>query len=223
MQRLELEVSVRESKGRSSARKIRAQGSVPGILYGSGVEALPLTIDGRSLERVLRTGFNTLLDLKGPKQVKGKLALVKEIQRDPVSQRLLHCDVYAVDANKKLTVSVPFHFEGRPVGVEQQGGIFDTPSMEIEVTCMPFSIPDKISVDVSKLEIGDAIHLRDLTLPEGVEPLADGALTLAHVSAPRVEEVAEPVEAPAEGEEAAAEAPAAAEEGTGADKPKPAE
>ena len=202
MHRLKLEVSVRDTAGRSAARKLRAQGAVPAILYGSGVEALSLAIDGRSLERVLRKGANTLLDLEGPKEVRGKLALLKEVQRDPVSQRLLHCDVYAVDEKKKLHVSVPFHFEGRPRGVEQQGGIFETPAMEVEVNCLPFSIPDKISVNVSELEIGDTIHLRDIELPEGVEALADGSLTVAQVSAPRVEEVAEP-EAVAEGEEAA--------------------
>ncbi|MCH6562296.1 MAG: 50S ribosomal protein L25 [Myxococcales bacterium] len=224
MQRLKLEVSVREAAGRSALRKLRAQGAVPAVLYGTGVEALSLVIDGRSLERVLRTGANTLLDLRGPKEVKGKLALLKEVQRDPVSQRLLHCDVYAVDAKKKLHVSVPFHFEGRPRGVEQQGGIFETPAMEIDVSCLPFSIPDKISIDVSNLEIGDTIHLRDIELPKDVEALADGSLTVAQVSAPRVEAVAEP-EAPAEGEEAAAAAteegatPAPTEEEAGAAKP----
>lgn len=229
MQRLELEVSIRESSGRSAARKLRAEGGVPAILYGSGVEALSLSIDRRSLERVLRTGANTLLDLKGPKQVKGKLALLKELQRDPVSQRLLHCDVYSVDTSKKLHVSVPFHFEGRPRGVEQQGGIFETPAMEVEVSCLPFSIPDRISIDVSELEIGNIIHLRDITLPEGVEALVDGSLTVAQVSAPRVEEVAEPEEAaaPAEGEApvegeapAEGETPAPAAEEGGAAKPK---
>jgi len=224
VQRLKLEVSVREAAGRSALRKLRAQGAVPAVLYGTGVEALSLVIDGRSLERVLRTGANTLLDLRGPKEVKGKLALLKEVQRDPVSQRLLHCDVYAVDAKKKLHVSVPFHFEGRPRGVEQQGGIFETPAMEIDVSCLPFSIPDKISIDVSNLEIGDTIHLRDIELPKDVEALADGSLTVAQVSAPRVEAVAEP-EAPAEGEEAAAAAteegatPAPTEEEAGAAKP----
>ena len=223
MQRLELEVSVREAAGRSALRKLRVQGAVPAVLYGAGVEALSLVIDGRSLERVLRTGANTLLDLRGPKEVKGKLALLKEVQRDPVSQRLLHCDVYTVDAKKKLHVSVPFHFDGRPRGVEQQGGIFETPAMELEVSCLPFSIPDKISIDVSNLEIGDIIHLRDIELPEDVEALADSSLTVAQVSAPRVEEVAEP-EVPAEGEEAAAAAteegatPAPTEEEAGAAK-----
>ncbi len=223
MQRLELEVRVRDTAGRSAARKLRAQGAVPAILYGNGVEAVSLVIDGRSLERVLRAGANTLLDLKGPKEVKGKLALLKEVQRDPVSQRLLHCDVYAVDTKKRLHVSVPFHFDGRPRGVEQQGGIFETPAMEVAVSCLPFSIPDRISIDVSSLEVGDTIHLRDIELPEGVEALADGSLTVAQVSAPRVEEVAEP-EAPVEGEVAAApteggEAPAPTQEEAGGAKP----
>jgi len=214
VQRIELEVSVRESQGRGAVRRMRAQGNVPAILYGGGIEPLRLSVSDRSLERALRTGANALIDLKGPKEVKGKVVLVKEIQRDPVSQRLLHCDVYAVDAKKKLHVSVPIRFEGKPVGVEQQDGILETPAREIEVSCLPFSIPERIDVDVSNLSIGDTIHLRDITLPEDVEAVADGSLTLAHVSAPRVEEAPAEEEAPTAEEAAAAEAaPAEGESG----------
>ena len=214
MQRIELEVNVRELQRRGAVRRMRAQGNVPAILYGGGIEPIRLSINDRSLERVLRTGANALIDLKGPKEVKGKVVLVKEIQRDPVSQRLLHCDVYAVDAKKKLQVAVPIHFEGKPVGVEQQGGILDTPAREIEVSCLPFSIPERINVDVSNLSIGDAIHLRDITLPDDVEVISDESLTLAHVSAPRVEEEPVAEEVPTEEEAAAAEAaPAEGEPG----------
>lgn len=212
MQRLELEVNVREACGKAAVRTVRAQGGVPAILYGSGLEPVPLAIDRLSLERVLRTGANTLIDLKGLKDVKGKLVLIKEVQRDPVSQRLIHCDVYAVDANKKLHISVPIHFVGKPSGVEKQGGVLETLALEVEVTCLPFSIPDKISIDVSNLEIGDTVHLRDLTLPDGVEAVTDESLALAHVSAPRAEEVEAAPEVPAE---EAAEAPT--EEEPGAD------
>jgi large subunit ribosomal protein L25 len=212
LQRVELEVNVREGCGKAAARRVRTQGGVPAILYGSGLEPVPLAIDRLSLERALRTGANTLIDLKGLKDFKGKLVLIKEVQRDPVSQRLIHCDVYAVDAKKKLHISVPVYFVGKPSGVEKQGGILETLALEVEVTCLPFSIPDRISVDVSDLEIGDTVHLRDLTLPEGVEAVTDESLALAHVSAPRVEEVEAAPEAPAE---EAAEAPT--EEEPGAD------
>jgi large subunit ribosomal protein L25 len=210
VQRLELEVNVREACGKAAVRRVRAQGGVPAILYGSGLEPVPLAIDRLSLERALRTGANTLIDLKGLKDVKGKLVLIKEVQRDPVSQRLIHCDVYAVDAKKKLHISVPIQFLGKPSGVEKQGGVLETLALEVEVTCLPFSIPDKISVDVSNLEIGDTVHLRDLTLPEGVEAVTDESLALAHVSAPRMEEVEAAPEAPAA---EAAEAPTGKEPG----------
>jgi large subunit ribosomal protein L25 len=105
---------------------------------------------------------------------------------------------------------VPIYFVGKPIGVEKEGGILETLALEVEVTCLPFSIPDRISVDVSELEIGDSVHLRDLTLPEGVEAVTDESLALAHVSAPRVEEVEAAPEAAAE---EAAEAPTEEEPG----------
>ena len=107
---------------------------------------------------------------------------------------------------------MPIQFVGKPSGVEKQGGVLETLALEVDVTCLPFAIPDKISVDVSDLEIGDTVHLRDLTLPDGVEAVTDESLALAHVSAPRMEEVEAVPEAPAE---EAAEAPT--EEEPGAD------
>jgi large subunit ribosomal protein L25 len=154
--------------------------------------------------------MNTLIELSvdGTAQT----VLVKELQRDPVRGRPIHTDFYLVDLDKKVEVSVPIHLTGKAPGVEL-GGILDHPLREIELECLPRAIPESIDVDVSGLDVGDSIHVRDLELPEGVSVSTDVNLAVASVVAPVVveepvaEEVEEGEEPVAEGEEAA-EAPA---------------
>ncbi len=202
MQRIELEVSVRDEQGKGPARRLRAEGSVPLILYGTGVDALPLSVPGMILERILRSGANALINLKGAAEVQGKLVLVKEIQRDPLSQNLVHCDLYAVDTKKKLQIEVPLHIEGKAPGVEL-GGILNILSHELAVSCLPLAIPDRIVVDVSKLEIGDTLRLSEITLPEGSEAVLEASQVLVTVTAPRVEEEETAEAEEVEGEEGA--------------------
>ncbi len=203
MNRIELDVAVREERGKGAARRARARGVVPAVLYGSGTTPVALEIESRALDRVVQTGVNTLIDLKGPVEVQKKLVLVKELQRDPLSRAYLHCDLFVVDTKKKLHVSIPIHFEGKAVGVEL-GGVLEAVIREIEVSCLPLAIPDALHLDVSELGIGDALHVSDVAFPEDVETSVDESLTVIHVVAPRIEEEPEAEEAaPAEGEEAA--------------------
>jgi large subunit ribosomal protein L25 len=203
MQRVELEVRARERLGKGPNRRLRAQGQVPAVLYGRGKPSVHLAVAGHTLERMLSQGLNQLIDLAGAEGAAGRLVLVKEVQRDPVSQDVLHCDFYEVDTSEKIQVSVPLHLEGKAVGVEM-GGVLDTLVREIEVQCLPLQIPDSLQIDVSALEIGDALHASDLTLPANVELMIDETQTLVHVIAPRVEVEEEPEEEEeAEGEEAA--------------------
>jgi large subunit ribosomal protein L25 len=218
VQRVALDVELREGTRKGPARKLRARGLVPGIVYGRDVEPVKVQVGSRALERVIETSSNALIDLKGVSALEGKVVLVKEAQRDPVSRRMVHCDFFAVDPRRRIHVDVPLHFEGRPTGVEM-GGVLEPLVRDLEVICLPLAIPDSISVDVSELEIGGAIRVRDLTIPEGVEAQLDDSIIVTHVVAPRVEEeptpeVEEAVEGapPAEGEEA----PAAAAEEAGA-------
>jgi large subunit ribosomal protein L25 len=208
MDRQALQVSPRETRGKGAARKLRAAGQVPAVLYGGGIDPVSLAVEGRLLDDVLHSGANAILDLAGPNEVKGKLALVKAVQRDPVSRRVLHCDLYAVDVRKKVTVSVALHYGGKPTGVEL-GGVLEPILRDLEVECLPLEIPDSISVDVSALNIGDSIHVRDIAVPASVEVLSDLDATAVHVVAPRVEE--EPVVEEEVAEEAAEEAAPAAE------------
>lgn len=221
MQRESLEITLREEAGRGASRRLRASGTVPAVVYGTGVSSTKISVNDHRLEEVLHHGANILLDLTGPDALSGKLVLIKDCQRDSVSQRLLHCDFYAVDLEKPILVGIPIRLEGRPHGVEM-GGVLEPLIRDLEVSCLPLAIPDSINVDVSELDIGGSVHVRDLVLPEDVDPQVDPSDTVVHVIAPRVEEEETPEEEealaegeapPAEDGEAAAgegEAPAAA-------------
>jgi len=219
----------REGTGKGPNRKLRTAGRIPGVVYGKKRDAQAVSVDPAALDQVLRgggAGLNTLIELS----VGGRTdtVLVKELQRHPVHGRYAHVDFYQVDLTRKITVSVPLHFIGKARGVEF-GGILDHPLREIEVECLPRAIPEFVEVDVSALEIGQAVHVSDLRLPEGVEVKTDASLPVASVVVPAAEVEAAPTETVVEGEvpegEAAAaaapaEAEAEAEKGRGKGKSK---
>ena len=200
----QLDIELREGKGKGVARKLRAAGRIPGVYYARAEEATPISLDPAALDRLIRTssaGMNTLIDVKGGDKLDGKVVLVKDIQRDPLKGVPLHADLYAIDVNEKIDVSVPIHLEGTPTGVKLDGGILDQSLRELELKCLPRAIPEEIQADITGLELGASLHVRDLTLPEGVELLTDGDLSIATVAVPRQAEEATPEAA--EGEEAA--------------------
>jgi large subunit ribosomal protein L25 len=171
---------------------------------------VPLTVDPRALEKVLRVGgANALLDLtvEGRPELGSPVALVKELQRHPIRGTIVHADLYQVDLTRTVEVEVPVHLVGKAKGIDF-GGILEHSLREIALECLPRSIPASIEVDVSNMEIGDVIHVRDLVLPPGVSLVSDPDLGVVHVALPAAEEEA-PVVAAAEG---AAAAPAAAGE-----------
>jgi large subunit ribosomal protein L25 len=199
-----LVAELRDATGKGVARKLRAAGRIPAVVYGKGAESKAISVDPSALQRLLQSGgagMNTLIELS----VDGatRTVLVKELQRDPVRGRPLHTDFYLVELDQTVEVSVPLHLVGKAPGVEL-GGILDHPLREIELECLPRAIPESVDVDVSALEVGDSIHVRDLELPEGVSVQTDANLAVASVITPAV--VEEPVaEEPEEGEEALAE------------------
>jgi len=216
-----LSVEVREHTGKGMGRRLRAGGRIPAILYGRGRESVPISLDPRLLEKLLATsdaGMNTLIDLAvaGRSDLAGRVVLVKELQRHPVRGSLLHADFYEVDLTKTIEVSVPIHVAGTAAGVALDGGILDQALRELEIECLPRAIPDQIDVDVSALMIGQSIHVRELSLPEGVKLLSDPDLSVVSVVAPAAEivpevaaaEVAPEVEGEAPAEGAEGEAPA---------------
>jgi large subunit ribosomal protein L25 len=224
-----LSADTRTATGKGANRKLRVAGRIPAVVYGKGRDTLSVALDPKVLETLLHksgAGLNTLIDLS----VAGRTdtVLVKELQRHPVHGSYLHVDFFKVDLTQKITVSVPIHFIGKARGVEF-GGILDHPLRELEVECLPRAIPEFIEVDVSALEIGQAIHVSDLHLPGGVEVKTDATLPVASVVLPAAEVEATPTETVVEGEvvegaEAAAApaeaAPAAKAEGGGKGKGK---
>jgi len=206
----ELNVELRTGTGKGTARKMRAVGRIPAICYGTGETPQNISLDPKALERLITAsgaGMNTLIDLKGGAGLDGKVVLVKEIQRDPVKGVPLHADLYEVNLRKSITVSVPFQLIGSPKGA-LMGGILDHALREVELSCLPNAIPEEIPVDVSDLDIGDSVHVRDIPLPEGVTLLSDSDLSVVSLAAPTAEEEEEAAEEEGEeivGEEGASE------------------
>jgi large subunit ribosomal protein L25 len=210
-----LGVELREEHGKGVARKLRAAGRIPGVCYRRNAEPVPVSLDPKELDRLLQqasSGINTLIDLKvtGGGDFDGRQVLVKELQRDPISGAYLHADLYAVDLQQKLHVSVPINLTGTPIGVSLGGGILDYATRELDVECLPNAIPEEFTIDVSEFEIGQSIHVRDIAVPEDVEILNDPDVTVMSVVAPVAIEEEAPEEEE-EGEEGAVDAEATAE------------
>lgn len=216
MGEISLAVEIRQGRGKGPARQLRLAGRIPGIVYGAKRDSVAISLDPKVLDTLIRTshaGVNTLIDLEGPSEVSGLTVLVKELQREPVRGELLHADLYEVDANARVRVSVPVHLFGIAQGVTM-GGLIDHALREIEIDCLAHAIPDEIVVDVSGLDIGDSIHVSELVLPGDVELHTPAELSVVSVVAPKVEEEPTVEEGLLEGVEG--EAPAV---GEGAAKP----
>jgi large subunit ribosomal protein L25 len=190
----------REKRGKGVSRKLRSSGRIPAVVYGHGETTRSLTVDARELERLFAhiQRASTVINLKieGEAEVK---ALVREVQSHPARGNILHVDFYQIHAGERITVEVPIHLVGTPAGVKA-GGILQHSLNELEIACLADQIPGEIRIDVSTLEIGDSLHVSDITLPEGVESLVDGERSICSVIPPTV--VAAPT--PAEGVEPAA-------------------
>jgi large subunit ribosomal protein L25 len=205
----------RDGTGKGPARRLRAEGKVPGIIYGRGMEPVPVVVDRREFVTALHTdaGMNVLLDI----EVDGTntLALTRELQRDPVRGTLLHADFVKVDRTQEIEIEVRVHVTGESPGVKE-GGVLEQPLHQIQVRCLPTEVPEQIEADISALAIGDALRVADLAQVAGFQILNNPEAVVASVAAPISDEQLEAMvaeagiteEAPAE--EAEAEA---AEEG----------
>jgi large subunit ribosomal protein L25 len=208
-----LEAVKRNTRGKNEARRLRAAGRIPAVLYGAqkaGDQPAPeaVAVDPKPFLRILHSasGFNTLITLKVQGGSDARV-LVKNVQLDPITHHPLHADFYRVNMDRKITVTVPVVLRGESRGVKQDGGILDFVHREIEVEVLPANIPDSIEVDVTNLGIGDAVHVRDLAASAAWTPVSDADMMIVHVVTIKVVEEA-PAAAAAEG--AAAAAPAAA-------------
>ena len=195
-----LEATTRDSRGKNEARRLRAAGRIPAVLYGGADGAVALSVDPKVLSRILHSGsgVNTIIGLdvqgRGVTQV-----LVKEFLLDPIKHSMLHADFYRVQMDKAITVTVSVVLKGEPKGVKVQGGVVDFPHREVEVECLPGDIPDHLTVDISELLIGQGVRLKELQAGAKWTPVSDPDTLIVHVVAAKVEET------PAEGAAATAE------------------
>jgi len=190
METTTLQAEVRAGRGKGPARRLRAEGKVPGVIYGPGVEPTPLTLSPKELTKALRgeRGRNVVfkLSLDG----KDQLAMVKEVSTDPVTQELLHIDLYRILEDKALEVNVPFRTYGRSVGVVQ-GGVLNVTRRVLPLRTTPANIPVSIEVDVTHLALKDTISVEEIELPAGVECSLNPKLTLVIILEPRKATAAE--------------------------------
>lgn len=194
---VELKANLREEKGKELNKKLRRSGIVPGVVYRKGEGALSLKLDSKNLFKALHTdaGENVIIKLfvDGDKKKKERIVVIKEVQKDPVKDDLVHVDFNEISLTETLKVKVPLVAKGEAAGVKQEGGVLQHIMWEIEVECLPTNIPDKIDVDVTNLKIGDTIIVKNLILPEGVKILGDPegiVFSVEHVKI--VEEVVAP-------------------------------
>ncbi len=199
MERVRLAAEIRRTLGKEAARKLRAAGKVPAILYGRGIEPLPLAVDAKSLEAALRAaaGGNVLLDvvIRENGNERSELAMIAEVQRHVLRRDILHVDLHRVSLEERVRTWVPVLLRGEAPGV-RAGGVLEQHLREVEIEALPTELPSHLELDVSTLQVGETLHARDIRVPPGVTILTPPEETVVTVLAVEVEE------------EAAAEAPA---------------
>jgi large subunit ribosomal protein L25 len=207
-----VEAEIREGQGKGSARRLRAAGRLPAVVYSRHGSPLSISVDPKALREALlgESRFNTVLTLRinGKDGAQARQVMLKAHQTDPVESRLLHADFLEVRMDEKIRVEIPVILMGKPAGVVE-GGILQQNRRFLEVLCFPNRIPQKIEVEVAHMKIGQSIHVADLKMPEGAELRYQTNFTIAVVSAPEKEEVVVAAPVAAEAGVAAPGAPAA--------------
>lgn len=200
MAQSQLAVTSRDGAGKGISRALRRQGLVPGVVYGKGMAACNVVVDPKALNQAIATaaGWNTLITLQGNGPFDGKVVILKDMQVHPLRREPVHYDFQAVDLSKKVHVMVPVHAIGKSKG-EKNGGQLQIIRHELEVVCLPDSIPTSIDIEVTALNIGDVVHINDIAFPAGVEAAPHEAnFTVITVTGHKAEET----EAAAEGAQA---------------------
>jgi large subunit ribosomal protein L25 len=184
-----LRVSVRDNKGKEAAKKLRRNNQIPAIFYGPDTDPLMLVVDYPDLDGIIKqtAAENIILELQieSEEGSDSKTVMLKELQVDPLKNTYLHADFYEVSMEREVTVGIPIHLLNTPAGVIE-GGILQHVRREITISCLPDQMVEHLDVDVSGLEIGDSIHIRDIDLPEGLTTNQEENLTVAVVAAPTV-------------------------------------
>jgi len=198
MATMQLDTTRRIQTGKGPARKLRSAGRLPVTFYGPKMDPIMLSLDYAQLKKMVKgkSAENIIFDLRIDSDEKGqpKKVMIKEIQRDPVTRDYLHVDLYEIAMEKELEVDIPVYLVNTPIGVSN-GGILQQIRREVAVLCMPKDLVSKIDIDVSGLDIGQSLHIEDISFPPGLKSTEDSSLTITTVVAPTTtaeeEEVAE--------------------------------
>ena len=197
-----LKAEVREHKGSADSRRLRADGNIPAVVYGLGMEPLSVLVNARDFTNAMKTeaGSNIILNLEVGKQ---KItALAREIQKHPYRNEFLHVDLIQIDLTKTVTADVHVNYIGTPIGVKEDGGLIQTINPSISITALPTNIPSAVSLDISGLNVGENATTKDVVLPEGVElSNEDDESVLVTITLPRAAIEEETEEELLEGEE----------------------
>lgn len=178
MAEITLKASTGRELGSGPSKRIRAEGNVPGVVYGLDADPIPVTVEWRPLRDALTTeaGLNALIDLDVDGDV--SLTVVKELQRHPIKGNVLHIDFLRVSADAEITVEVPIVLEGEAKGVTSEGGTVDHLLFALAINAKPADIPNELIVDISELTLGGSIHVSDIALPKGVSTDVEGDETV---------------------------------------------
>ena len=206
MELIELKARIRTTRGNNAARALRRKDRIPAVLYGPGIDPISLSVDTKDLEQIFQNTrpsqiiFN--LNIQNGKTIT-KSTMIKEFQIHPVSDNYLHIDFYEIAMDRKISVRVPVSTKGKSIGVEL-GGTLQIIRHELEILCLPLGIPEKIELDITDLQIGDSLHLEDISLEDNIEFPPDVNFTVLTISSPKVEveELEEELEELEEAEEA---------------------
>jgi large subunit ribosomal protein L25 len=170
MQQTQMKIETRISTGKGISRKLRAAGRIPGIVYGRGVEPVPISLEPKALNAAIagEGGLNNLVTLEGGGDLDKVVVIVAEIQRDVLKRTAEHVDLHRVNMNEKIRVNVPVTLQGTAAGVKE-GGLLDFAHHTLHIECLPGQIPEHIEVNISELKVGHAIHISDICFPEGIK------------------------------------------------------
>lgn len=188
MEQVLIKADKRNSKGKGVVRKLRAAGRIPGVLYGTHVEPVSITVSARDWENITRhMKRNVIFDMEisDGAAIDKRPVMVKEVQRDGLGVNVLHIDFFQVSMEETVEVEVPIHLKGKAKG-EVLGGIIDVHLRSIRVECLPSQIPEELTLDITELDIGDSIHVSDLSLP-GVKLVEHGDIAILSIIPPTVE------------------------------------
>jgi large subunit ribosomal protein L25 len=199
---LTVAAETRDSRGKNEARRLRAKGSMPAVIYGGPNGPAPVAVDPKELSRILhsKTGHNTIFNMTIAGGETTPVMIV-DWQFDPIKDALLHVDLKRIDLNRRITVKVPVITQGEPKGVKIQGGLHEVVTREIEIECLPNDIPEQFAVNVSELMIGQSVRAGEIPLSESMKLISPADAVISHVvsmkaeEAPAVEAAATPVAA----------------------------